>query len=77
MRGSVIIERRRAGHYYITVADKIGGGYTRHFTGDAHKVASEAAKEILRYAQSNPCGAELIAPPEVCAIVPIYLHPRI
>lgn len=73
MRGSVIIERRHRGHYCITVADKIGGGYTRYFTGDAHQVAAEAAVEIIRYAQSNPDGADLIAPSDVCAIVPTHL----
>lgn len=73
MRGSVIIERRHRGQYSITVADKIGGGYTRYFTGDAHQVAAEAAVEIIRYAQSNPDGADLIAPSDVCAIVPAHL----
>ena len=39
------------------------------FTGDVHQVAAEAAVEIIRYAHTNPDGADLIAPSDVRAIV--------
>lgn len=41
---------------------------------DQQAAAAFAAREMIRYAQSNDEGGDLIAPPEVKELVPKHLH---
>ncbi len=74
MRASVIIEKRGTG-YFATVSGKFGGGYMGAAAGDtAEEAAAFAAREMVRYAQSNSDGGDLIAPSEVAHLVPPHLQ---
>jgi len=74
MRSTIIIERRGAG-YIATVSGKFGGGYQGARCGlTAEEAARFAAREMIRYSQSNSEGGDLMAPPEVLALVPGHLH---
>jgi hypothetical protein len=74
MRSTVIIEKRGSG-YICTVSGKFGGGYQMARAGlDPQAAAAFAAREMIRYAQSNSEGGDLLAPPEVLDLVPLHLH---
>ena len=74
MRSTVIIERK-GDRYSATAQGKFGGGYSRASAGDTpEKAAALAAREMIRYGQTNPEGGSLIAPAEVLALVPAHLH---
>lgn len=80
MRSTVIIERRHAkdgvvAHYVISASGKFGGGYSgRHLDADLDRVAAVAAGEMIRYAQTNDEGGDLVAPADVLALVPEHLR---
>lgn len=75
MRTTIIIERRHENHHHITVAGQFGGGYQRHLTDyDNERLAALASSEMLKYAQSNPGGGDLVAPDGVIALVPRHLR---
>ncbi len=74
MRSTVIIEHKGGG-YRATVQGKFGGGYRNASAGDtAEKAAAHAAREMIRYGQTNPDGGSLVAPAEVLALVPEHLR---
>ena len=73
MRSTIIIEKR-GNHYIATASGRFGGGYSGVTAGDtAEQVAAFAAREMVRYAQSNPEGGDLLAPDEVTNLVPDHL----
>lgn len=73
MRSTVIIEKRGTG-YTCTVSGKQGGGYQGTRAGlDPQAAAAFAAREMIRYAQSNDEGGDLMAPDEVKSLVPEHL----
>lgn len=74
MRSTVIIEFKNTG-YRATVQGRFGGGYQNAPAGEfPEEAAAFAAREMIRYSQSNPEGGALLAPPEVMALVPKHLH---
>lgn len=74
MRSTVIITKRGVG-YVSTVSGKFGGGHQGARAGlDAHTAAATAARYMIEYAQSNPDGGDLMAPPEVLDLVPEHLR---
>lgn len=74
MRTTVIISKRGAG-YISTVSGKFGGGHIGARCGlTAYEAAAKAAQYMIEYAQSNPDGGDLMAPPEVLELVPAHLH---
>ena len=74
MRASIIISRR-GGEYIATVSGKFGGGYSGAHAGRTPEdAATFAAREMIRYAQSNSEGGDLIAPEDVLARVPQHLR---
>lgn len=74
MRSTVIIIKRGAG-YISTVSGKFGGGHQGARCGlTPYDAAAKAAQYMIEYAQSNPEGGDLMAPPEVLELVPRHLH---
>lgn len=74
MRSSVIITKRGEG-YVSTVSGKFGGGHQGARCGlTPHDAAARAAQLMIQYAQSNPEGGDLMAPPEVLELVPEHLR---
>lgn len=74
MRSTIIISRRGAG-YIATVAGKFGGGHQGARCGlTPTDAAATAARYMIEYAQSNPEGGDLMAPPEVLDLVPLHLR---
>ena len=74
MRTTVIITQRGAG-YISTVSGRFGGGHQGARAGlTAYDAAATAARYMIEYAQSNPEGGELMAPPEVLELVPEHLR---
>ncbi len=74
MRSTVIIEHK-GNVYRATVSGKFGGGYSNGAAGETpEQAAAIAAREMVKYVQSNPEGGSLIAPPEVLALVPEHLR---
>jgi len=70
MRAAVIIEKKQD-VYRATVSGKFGGGYSFANAGATPEQASAfAAREMIRYAQSNSEGGDLVAPAEILALVP-------
>jgi len=73
-KSTIIIEKRGAG-YVCTASGKFGGGYQMARAGlDPQSAAAFAAREMIRYAQSNEEGGDLIAPPEIMELVPEHLR---
>lgn len=74
MRTTVIITKRGEG-YISTVSGKFGGGHQGARCGlTPFDAAARAAEYMLQYAQSNPEGGDLMAPPEVLELVPQHLR---
>jgi hypothetical protein len=74
MRSTVIISKRGEG-YISTVSGKFGGGHTGARAGlTAYDAAARAVQLMIQYAQSNPEGGDLMAPPEVLDLVPEHLR---
>jgi hypothetical protein len=74
MRTTVIIQKRGAG-YISTVQGQFGGGHSGARAGlTAYDAAARAAQLMIEYAQSNPAGGDLMAPPEVLELVPAHLR---
>ena len=74
MRSTVIITKRGEG-YISTVSGRFGGGHIGARAGlTAYDAAATAARYMIEYAQSNPEGGELMAPPEVLDLVPEHLR---
>ena len=74
MRSTIIISKRGAG-YIATASGKFGGVYQGARCGlTAQDAALFAGREMIRYAQSNPDGGDLMAPPEVLELVPEHLR---
>jgi len=74
MRSTVIITKRGAG-YISTVIGKFGGGHQGARCGlTPYDAAARAAELMIEYAQSNPEGGDLMAPPEVLELVPEQLR---
>jgi len=74
MRSTIIISKRGVG-YISTVSGQFGGGYQGARCGlTAYDAAASAAKLMITYAQSNPDGGDLMAPPEVLELVPEHLR---
>lgn len=74
MRSAVIITQRGEG-YISTVHGKFGGGHSWARCGlTPYDAAAKAAQYMIEYAQSNPEGGDLMAPPEVLDLVPMHLR---
>lgn len=74
MRTTIIITKRGEG-YISQVSGRFGGGHTGARAGlTAFDAAARAAKLMIEYAQSNPEGGDLMAPPEVLDLVPEHLR---
>ena len=74
MRSTVIINKRGQG-YISSVSGKFNGGHTGARCGlTPYEAAAKAAQYMIEYAQSNPEGGDLMAPPEVLDLVPKHLH---
>lgn len=74
MRTTVIIAKRGEG-YISTVSGKFGGGHQGARAGlTPFEAAAAAARYMIEYAQSNPEGGDLMAPPEVLEQVPEHLR---
>jgi len=74
MRTTVIITKRGDG-YISTVSGKFGGGHQGRRAGLTPQDASaSAARYMIEYAQSNPEGGDLMAPPEVLDLIPAHLR---
>lgn len=74
MRTTVIINKRGPG-YISSVSGKFGGGHSGARCGlTADEAARSAARLMIDYAQSNPEGGDLMAPPEVMELVPEHLR---
>ena len=74
MHTTVIIAKRGVG-YISTVAGKFGGGHQGARCGlTPYDAAAAAARYMIEYAQSNPDGGYLMAPPEVIELVPEHLR---
>jgi len=73
MRATIIIEKKD--RYRATVSGKFGGGYSNVNAGETpQEAASFAAREMIRYGQSNSEGGYLVAPEEVMQLVPAHLQ---
>lgn len=74
MRSTVIITKRGEG-YISSVSGKFGGGHQGARAGlTPYDAAAKAAQYMIEYAQSNPEGGDLMAPPEVLDLVPVHLR---
>lgn len=74
MRTTVIIAKRGEG-YISTVSGRHGGGHQGARCGlTPYDAAASAARLMVDYAQSNPEGGDLMAPPEVLESVPAHLR---
>lgn len=74
MRTTVIITQRGAG-YISTLSSSFGGGHQGARAGlTAYDAAATAALLMVVYAQPNPDGGDLMAPPEVLELVPEHLR---
>ena len=74
MRSTIIISKRGAG-YISSVSGKFGDGHTGARCGlIPYDAAAKAAQYMIEYAQSNPEGGNLMAPPEVMELVPVHLR---
>lgn len=74
MRTTVIITQRGEG-YISTVSGQHGGGHSGARAGlTAYDAAARAAQLMIEYAQPNPEGGDLMAPPEVLDWVPEHLR---
>lgn len=74
MRSTVIISKRGEG-YISSVSGKFGGGHHGARCGlTPYDAAAKAAQYMIEYAQSNPEGGDLMAPPEVLELVPEHLR---
>jgi len=72
---TLITITKSATRYIASAHGKFGGGYTNATAGSTtHEAAAFAANAMCQYATSNPDGGDLIAPPEVLALVPKRLH---
>jgi DNA-binding PucR family transcriptional regulator len=74
MRSTIIIRKRGKG-YISDVSGKFGGGHQGARCGlTPYEAASTAAQLMIRYAQSNDEGGDLMAPDEVMELVPEHLR---
>ncbi len=74
MRSTIIITKRGDG-YISTVSGQFGGGHAGRRCGlTPYDAAAAAARYMIEYAQSNPDGGDLMAPPEVLELVPEHLR---
>lgn len=74
MRTTIIISKRGDG-YISTVSGRFGGGHQGARAGlTPYDAAAKAAQYMIEYAQSNPEGGDLMAPPEVLDLVPAHLR---
>lgn len=74
MKTTVIITKRGDG-YISTIQGRFGGGHTGARCGlTPYEAAATAARYMIEYAQSNPEGGSLMAPPEVMEQVPEHLR---
>lgn len=74
MRSTIIITKRGEG-YISTITGKFGGGHTGARCGlTPYDAAAAASRYMIEYAQSNPEGGDLMAPPEVMELVPAHLR---
>lgn len=74
MRTTVIISKRGEG-YISTVSGQFGGGHQGARAGlTPYDAAATAGRYMIEYAQSNPEGGELMAPPDVMEYVPDHLR---
>lgn len=74
MRTTVIITKRGDG-YISSVSGKFGGGHSGGRCGlTPYEAAAKAAQHMINYAQCNPDGGDLMAPPEVLELVPQHLR---
>lgn len=74
MRSTIIIRKRGEG-YICTVSGRYGGGYEGARIGlTSQEAATKAAREMIRFALTNPDGGDLMAPDEVMALVPFHLR---
>ena len=74
MRTTIIIRARGEG-YISTVSGRFGGGHEGARVGlTPFDAAAKAASFMIAYAQSNPEGGDLMAPPEVLELVPAHLR---
>ncbi len=74
MRSTIIISKRGDG-YIATASGKFGGGYRGARCGlTPQDAALFAAREMIRFAVSNPEGGDLMAPTEVLDLVPEHLR---
>jgi hypothetical protein len=74
MRSTIIITKRGDG-YISSVSGKFGGGHQGARCGlTPFEAAAKAAEYMIGYAQSNPEGGDLMAPPEVLELVPAHLR---
>ena len=74
MRSTVIIRKRGDG-YISDVSGKFGGGHSgARAELTPYDAAATAARYMIEYAQSNPEGGDLMAPPEVLDLVPNHLR---
>ena len=74
MRSTIIISKRGEG--YISMSSgRFGGGHQGLRVGlTPYDAAAAAARYMIEYAQSNPEGGDLMAPPEVLELVPEHLR---
>ena len=74
MKTTVIITKRGEG-YISSIQGRFGGGHTGARAGlTPFDTAATAARYMIEYAQSNPEGGILMAPPEVMEHVPEHLR---
>ena len=74
MRTTVIITKRGEG-YISQVSGQYGGGHNGARCGlTPYDAAAAAARYMIEYAQKNPAGSDLMAPPEVLDLVPEHLR---
>lgn len=72
MKTTVIISKSRD-TYTADLVGRFGGGHSGKAGMTSFDAAAMAARYMLRYAQTNPEGGELMAPPEVLEHVPRHL----
>jgi len=74
MKTTIIIKKRGEG-YVSSAQGQFGGGHTGARCGlTPFEAAVKAAELMIQYAQSNPEGGVLMAPPEVLEQVPAHLR---
>jgi hypothetical protein len=71
---SIITVYKSGGGYRVTVAGRFGGGFATTRSGDPAEVAPFVAAQMQRYAQTNPHGGSLVAPPEIANLIPANLR---